>query len=68
MNKNWYDHEKNIADAITFVLQYSCIYGWTAFASDKTFCKAEKKMPATVLKELIKNYVEEKEIKKDGNC
>jgi hypothetical protein len=38
MNKNWYDHEKNIADAITFVLQYSCIYGWTAFASDKTLC------------------------------
>lgn len=26
-----------------------------------TLCKAEKKMPATVLKGFIKNYVEEKE-------
>lgn len=33
----------------------------------KTLCKAEKKMPATVLKELIKKYVEEKEIENDGN-
>ena len=33
----------------------------------KTLCKAEKKMPATVLKEYIKNYVVEKEIKNVGN-
>lgn len=33
----------------------------------KTLCKAEKKMPATVLKEFIKNYLEEKEIENDGN-
>ena len=29
----------------------------------KTFCKAEKKTPAAVLKEFIKKYVEERENK-----
>ena len=32
----------------------------------KTFCKGEKKNPATVLKEFIKKYVEEREGMNDG--
>ncbi len=55
-----YNKYKNIQ--ITFAIRENLYFQF------KTLCKAEKKMPATVLKELIKNYVEEKEIKKDGNC
>lgn len=33
------------------------------FLQFKTFCKAEKKNPAAVLKEFIKKYVEERENK-----
>lgn len=35
---NWYDNEKNVAEAIKFILQYSCIYGWSALASNSTPC------------------------------
>ena len=49
-----YDKNKNIQ--ITFTIRENLYFRF------KTLCKAEKKMPATILKEFIKNYVEEKEI------
>ncbi len=52
-----YDKNKNIQ--ITFTIRESLYFRF------KTLCKAEKKMPATILKEFIKNYVEEKEIEND---
>ena len=54
-------HNKNKNIQITFAINENLYFRF------KTFCKAEKKMPATVLKEFIKNYVEEKEIENDGN-
>lgn len=36
--KNWYEDETKVAAAIKFILQYSCIYGWSAFASNRTPC------------------------------
>ena len=53
-----YNKNKNIQ--ITFAINENLYFRF------KTLCKAEKKMPATVLKELIKNYVDEKEIN-NGN-
>ena len=53
-----YNKNKNIQ--ITFTINENLYFRF------KTLCKAEKKMPATVLKELIKNYVDEKEIN-NGN-
>ena len=47
-----YNKNKNIQ--ITFVIEESLYFKF------KTLCKAEKTMPATVLKEFIKNYVDEK--------
>lgn len=38
MKKNWYEDEKSLEEAISFVLQYSCIFGWVAFACNKTPC------------------------------
>lgn len=49
-----YDKNKNIQ--ITFTIRENLYFRF------KTLCKAEKKMPATILKEFIKNYVKEKEI------
>ena len=46
-------YDKNKTIQITFTIKESLYYRF------KTLCKAEKKMPATVLKEFIKNYVEE---------
>lgn len=54
-----YNKNKNIQ--ITFSIRENLYFRF------KTLCKAEKKMPATVLKEFIKKYVEEKEIENDGN-
>lgn len=54
-----YNKNKNIQ--ITFTIRENLYFRF------KTLCKAEKKMPATVLKEFIKKYVEEKEIENDGN-
>jgi len=54
-----YNKNKNIQ--ITFTINENLYFRF------KKLCKAEKKMPATVLKEFIKNYVEEKEIENDGN-
>ncbi len=48
MNKNWYDDEKNVAEAISFVLQYSCIFGWAAFASNKTPCADYKALDEAI--------------------
>lgn len=54
-----YNKNKNIQ--ITFTIRENLYFRF------KTLCKAEKKMPATVLKEFIKKYVEDKEIENDGN-
>ena len=54
-----YNKNKNMQ--ITFTIRENLYFRF------KTLCKAEKKIPATVLKEFIKNYVEEKEIENDGN-
>lgn len=48
-----YNKNKNIQ--ITFTIRESLYFKF------KTLCKAEKKMPATVLKEFIKKYVDEKD-------
>lgn len=53
-----YNKNKNIQ--ITFTIRENLYFRF------KTLCKAEKKMPATILKEFIKNYVDEKEIN-NGN-
>ncbi len=53
-----YSKKKNIQ--ITFTIRENLYFRF------KTLCKAEKNMPATVLKELIKNYVDEEEIN-NGN-
>ena len=53
-----YNKNKNIQ--ITFTINEKLYFRF------KTLCKEEKKMPATVLKEFIKNYVDEKEIN-NGN-
>lgn len=47
-----YNKNKNIQ--ITFMIRESLYYKF------KTLCKAEKKMPATAIKEFIKNYVNER--------
>lgn len=49
-----YNKNKNIQ--ITFTIRENLYFRF------KTLCKAEKKMPATVLKEFIKDYVEQKEV------
>ena len=54
-----YNKNKNIQ--ITFAINENLYFRF------KMLCKAEKTMPATVLKEFIKNYVEEKEIDNNGN-
>lgn len=48
-----YDKNKNIQ--ITFTIRESLYFQF------KTLCQADRRMPATVIKELIKNYVEERE-------
>jgi len=58
MNKKWrkgvkYNNNKNIQ--ITFTIRESLYYKF------KTLCEAEKRMPATVIKGFIKDYVERKE-------
>lgn len=45
-------YSKNKSIQISFSIRESLYFQF------KTLCKAEKKMPATVLKEFIKNYVE----------
>ena len=47
-----YNKNKNIQ--ITFTIRESLYFRF------KTFCQAQRRMPATVIKELIKNYVDEK--------
>lgn len=54
-------YNKNKSIQITFIIRENLYFRF------KTVCKAEKKMPVTVLKEFIKKYVEEKEIENDGN-
>ena len=54
-----YDENKNIQ--ITFIIRENLYFRF------KTLCKVEKKMPTTVLSELINNYTEKKEIENDGN-
>lgn len=35
---NWYDDRTQLEEAIRFILDYSCCYGWNTFASSKTLC------------------------------
>ena len=53
-----YIKNKNIQ--ITFTIREDLYFRF------KTFCKGEKKNPATVLKEFIKKYVDEQEL--EHNC
>ena len=48
-------YDKNKKIQITFTIRESLYYKF------KALCKAEKKMPATVMKEYIRDYVEAKE-------
>lgn len=34
----WYQNEKDLGNAVDFLIKFSCCYGWNAFASDKTPC------------------------------
>lgn len=54
-------YDKNKSIQITFTIRENLYFRF------KMLCKAEKKMPAAVLKEFIKKYVEEKEGENDGN-
>lgn len=54
-----YNENKSIQ--ITFTINESLYFKF------KTLCKSEKKMPATVIKEYIKKYVDEKKNEYDGN-
>ena len=36
--KNWYENEARLAAAIQYILEYSCIFGWSAYASNSTPC------------------------------
>ncbi len=35
---SWYENEKDLETAISFILKYDCCFGWNAFASAKTPC------------------------------
>ena len=35
---NWYDDKTRLSGAIGFIRQVNCIYGWSAFMSNKTPC------------------------------
>lgn len=54
-----YNKKKNIQ--ITFIIRENLYFRF------KTLCRAAKKMPATVLKEYIKDYVKQKEVENDEN-
>ena len=47
-----YDKKKNLE--VTFTIRENLYYRF------KTLCLAQKKMPATVIKEFIRRYVEER--------
>ena len=58
---NWYDDENNVAEAIRFVLRYSCVYDWTAFTSNKTPCANYKALDEEIpdgLRVAIRDNVE----------
>lgn len=55
----WYENEKELENAISFVLEYACCFNWTVFASAKTRCydyKAEDAGIPEGLKDAIRNY------------
>ncbi|SCY29549.1 hypothetical protein SAMN02910292_01359 [Lachnospiraceae bacterium XBB2008] len=56
----WYDDRNKLAEAVQFVMKFSCCFGWTAFASDKTPCcnyKEEDRNIPQGLKDAIKEYI-----------
>ena len=60
MVKNWYNNQNQLAQAIQFILKYSCCYGWNAFASNKTPCfdyAAEDANIPEGLKSAIRQYL-----------
>lgn len=57
----WYQNEKDFGNAVDFLIQFSCCYGWTAFASNKTPCADYKMLDKEIpdgLKDAIKEYLE----------
>lgn len=57
----WYENQKNLAEAIGFVMQYSCIYGWTAIVSGKTPCSNYREDDQNIpegLKQAIGEYLD----------
>lgn len=34
----WYEDRNKLAETVQFVMQFSCCFGWAAFASDRTAC------------------------------
>ena len=48
-------YKKNKKIQITFTIRESLYFRF------KTYCQVERRMPATVIKEMIKNYVDVKE-------
>lgn len=55
------EYNKNKTIQITFTIRESLYHKF------KTLCRAEKKMPATVIKEYIRDYVERRTMEMYGN-
>jgi len=56
----WYLNEKDLTEAVEFVVRYSCCYGWVAFASNKSPCcdyKEEDKDIPEQLRKAIADYL-----------
>ncbi len=55
----WYQNEKNLGNAVDFLIKFSCCYGWNAFVSDKTPCcnykDGDKDIPQELRYELEKH-------------
>ena len=57
----WYDDKDSLAEAIDFVLEYRCLFGWTVFISNKTPCTDYKKIDEQIpdaLEDAIEDYLE----------
>ena len=54
----WFSDPKELADAVDFVMQYWCCFGWNALARDKTPCTeySEDDIPAG-LTEALTDFV-----------
>ena len=56
----WYDDRNKLAEAVQFVMKFSCCFEWKVLASDKTPCcdykEKDKRIPQG-LKDAIKEYI-----------